>query len=138
MVYRTADGFGVTYSRSSGASSSTIGKPPPDESSASAYIVALLGAPDPAGDGRGVICGLVTSAVSRVAVELRDGGTVSAETRELPGALDTDLRTFLLRPRSDGRPLGPGEPPSIRTFSCLASDGLVLERRGLHPRAGSG
>jgi hypothetical protein len=65
MVYRTADGFGVTYSRSSGASSNTIGKPPPDESSASTYIVALL-------------------------------------------------------------------------VSCLASDGLVLERRVLHPRAGSG
>jgi hypothetical protein len=87
MVYRTADGFGVTYARRGGGSSNAIGRRPLGEGGASKYIVVVLGAPDPASDDRGVICGLVTAAVSRVEVELRDGAVVSADTLLSPDAL---------------------------------------------------
>jgi hypothetical protein len=140
MVYRTADGFGVTFARHGGGSAHAIGSGPLREGGASKYIVVMLGAPYPASDGRGVICGLVTAAVSRVEVELRDGAVASAETLPSPDALATDLRTLLIRPRFDGKPLGigPGQPPVVRTFSCLASDGLVLERHILDRRDLSG
>ncbi len=98
----------------------------------------MLGAPDPADDGRGVICGLVAAAVARVEVELRDGAVVSVDTLPSPDALATDLRTFLIRLRFDGQPRGSSYPPVIGAFSCLDSDGVVLERRVLHPRAVSG
>jgi hypothetical protein len=132
-VYRTADGFGVSYARASGGSSFATGTFPFSEGRASRYIVVALGAPDPASDGRGMFCGLVAASVARVEVEVRDGSVVSAETLPLPNVLATDLRAFLLRPRPDGRPLSLSDPPT-RAFSCLAADGSVLERHVLHRR----
>ncbi len=76
--------------------------------------------------------GVAAANVSRVEVELNDGGSVQARVYDAPAALGLDLKFFLVRtrPPENGAPkVGAPEPP-FRAFRAYDADGRLLERFG--------
>jgi hypothetical protein len=76
-------------------------------SNRSTHVVAIFGTPATHRRGCGLIGGLVTAAVARAEVQLRNGTIVSAETDPAPKALEADLRTFVMMTPFDDQPFGP-------------------------------
>ncbi len=126
MAWRTADGFCVANADTGGGSGRSLGRKPHPRGTR--FAVATVGTAGRRSGGWGFFGGLVTAAVARVQIELRNGTTRSAATEPAPAALDADLRTFLILTPSDGVPVGPSYAPVVPVCTLLAADGRVLER----------
>jgi hypothetical protein len=127
IVSRAQDGLLIEHVHSDGRSGRSTGRLP-DPSSRSHVVVVIFGTAAGAGERCGLIGGLVTAAVVRVQVQLRDGTIVSADTDPAPKALDADLRTFVMETPLDEQPFGPDYPPAVHEYLLLSANGSVLQR----------
>jgi hypothetical protein len=132
MAWRSQNGFCIAsaWAGASGAVSNSVrscGRVPSEEPGASRYLVATLGVPTPASDGRGLVAGIVMPTVSRIEIELADGRVLAARTVAAPEPL-ADVRIFLVRAKFDQVPIRPGGLRPVRAYSLFSPDGRLLER----------